>query len=48
MLEDHDITEPQRPEELPIKMISRKRRPAWAREVNEESKRHGVPEGTIR
>ena len=29
-------------------MISRKRRPAWAREVIEEAKRHGVPEETIR
>ena len=29
-------------------MISRKRRPTWAREVNVEAKIHGVLEGTIR
>ena len=29
-------------------MISWKRKPVWAREVIEEAKRHGVPEGTIR
>ena len=45
--EDHDLTEPQRPEELPSEMISRKRRHAWAREVIEEAERLGVPEGTI-
>ena len=31
MLEDHDITKPQRPEELLSEMISCKRRPFWAR-----------------
>ena len=41
------MTEPQLPEELPSEMISRKRKPTWAREVIEEAKRHGVPEGTI-
>ena len=29
-------------------MISRKRKPAWAREVVKEEKRHGALEGTIR
>ena len=29
-------------------MISRKIRSAWAHEIIEEEKRHGVPEGTIR
>ena len=29
-------------------MISQKRKPAWSREVIEEAKIHGVPEGTIR
>ena len=48
MPEDHDITEPQRPEEFPNEMISRKRRHARAREGIKEAKRHGVPEGTIR
>ena len=48
MLEDHDMTEPQRPEEFPSEMISHKRRLAWSCAVIEEEKRHGVPEGTIR
>ena len=48
MHEDHDITVPQRPKESPSEMISRKRRPAWARQVIEEAKRHGVPKGTFR
>ena len=47
MPEDHDMTEPQLPEELPSEMISRKRKPAWDREVIEEAKIHGAPEGTI-
>ena len=42
------MTEPQLPKELPSEMISRKRKPTWAREVIEEAKRHGSPEGTIR
>ena len=29
-------------------MISHKRIPTWAREVIEEAKRHGAPEGTIK
>ena len=33
---DHDMTEPQRPKEFPSEIISRKRRPTWAREVIEE------------
>ena len=48
MLEDHDITKPQLLEEIPTEMISRKRKPSWAREVIKEAKRHGVREGTIR
>ena len=48
MPEDHDMTKPQLLEELPSEIISRKRKPAWACEVIEEAKRHGVPEGTIR
>ena len=47
MPEDHDMTKPQLPEELPSEMISRKRKPIWDCEVIEEAKRHGVPEGTI-
>ena len=45
--EDHDMTEPQRPEELPSEMISRKRRPAWAREIIEDAERYGAPKVTI-
>ena len=48
MPEDHDMKEPQILKELPSEMISQKRKHAWAREVIEEAKRHGVPEGTIR
>ena len=44
MLEDHDMTKPQRPEELTSKMISRKRRPAWAHEIIEDAEIYGVPE----
>ena len=42
------MTEPHLPEEFPNEMISQKRKPAWAREVIEEAKRHCAPEGTIR
>ena len=35
ILEDHAITEHQRPEEFPSDMISCKRRPSWARKVIE-------------
>ena len=42
------MTEPQLPKELHSEMISQKRKPAWVREVIEEAKRHGAPEGTIR
>ena len=45
--EDHDVTEPQLPEDLPSELISRKRKPAWAREAIEEAKRLGAPEGAI-
>ena len=45
---DHDMTEPQKPKEFPSEMISHKRRHVWAREVIEEAKIHGVPEGTFR
>ena len=48
MPEDHDMTEPQRPEEFPSEMISWKRRPTWDHEVIEEAKIYGVLEGTIR
>ena len=48
MLEDHDMTRPQLPEELPSEMISLNRKPTWAREVIKKEKRHGSLEGTIR
>ena len=48
MPEDHDMIEPQLPEESPSEKISRRRKPAQAREVIEDAKRHGAPEVTIR
>ena len=42
MCEDHDMIEPQLHEELPSEIISRKRNPAWDRDVIEEAKMHGV------
>ena len=42
------MIEPQRPEDFPSEMISRKRRPTWASEIIEEAERYGVPKGTIR
>ena len=42
------MIEPHLPEYLPSELISRKRKPAWAREAIEEAKRHGAPEGAIR
>ena len=48
MPEDHDLAEPQRPEQFPSEMISRKRKHVWDCEVIEEEKIHGTPEGTIR
>ena len=48
MPEDHDMTKPRLSEDLPSEIIYWKRKHVWAREVIEEEKRHGVPEGTIR
>ena len=45
--EDHDVTKPQLPEDLPSELISRKRKPAWAREAIEDTKRLGAPKGAI-
>ena len=42
---EHDMTEPQEP---PTMEISRKRKPAWAREIIQKSKRYGAPEGSTR
>ena len=44
-LEDHDMTEPQEP---PTIEISRKRKPAWAKEIIQEVERYGAPEGSTR
>ena len=41
------MKESQLPKELPNELISRKRKNARDREVIDEAKRHGVPEGTI-
>ena len=43
--EEHDLLEPQEP---PHMNISHKRKPAWAREINQESERYGAPEGSTR
>ena len=43
--EEHDMTEPQEP---PTMEISRKRNPAWAREIIQEAERYGAPEGSTR
>ena len=43
--EDHDMTEPQEP---PMMEISRKRNPAWAREIIQEAERYGATEGSTR
>jgi len=44
--EDHGMLEPQEP---PTMDISRKRKPAWVREIIQEAERYGAPEGwTIR
>ena len=42
------MTEPQLPEEVPNEIISRKRKPSWARDVIEEAKILCVPEGNTR
>ena len=47
MPEDHNMTKPLLPEELPSEMISRKRKHALAHEAIVEEKRHGALEGTI-
>ena len=39
------MTEPQEP---PTMEISRKRKPAWAREIIQEAERYGAPEGSTR
>ena len=43
--EDHDMLEPQEP---PAMDISRKRKPAWVREIIQEAERYGAPEGSTR
>ena len=43
--EEHDIAEPQEP---PMMEISRKRNPAWTREIIQEVERYGAPEGSTR
>ena len=43
--EDHDMLEPQEP---PTMNMSRKRKPAWAREIIQEAEKYGAPEGSTR
>ena len=45
--EDHDMIEPQRPEDPP-KEVSHKRRPAWAHEVIQDAEKYGAPERSLR
>ena len=48
VLKEHDMMEPQLPEDLPNELTSRKRKPTLDHEVIEEAKRLGAPEGFIR
>jgi hypothetical protein len=43
-LEDHDMEEPQ----IPIEMITKKKRPAWAHEIIQDSEKYGAPDGSFR
>jgi hypothetical protein len=43
-LEDHDMEEPQRP----AKTSTKKRRPAWAREIIQDVEKYGAPDGSFR
>ena len=43
--EEHDMIEPQEP---PMMEMSRKRKPAWARESIQEAERYRAPEGSTR
>ena len=43
--EDHDMIKPQDP---PTMDISRKRKPAWVREIIQEAERYGAPKGSTR
>ena len=43
--EDRDMIESQEPPQM---MISHKRKPAWARELIQDGKKYGAPEGTMR
>lgn len=45
---DHDMTEPQMPENPPKEVISYKRRPAWARELIQEAEKYGAPDGSLK
>ena len=47
-LEDHDVIEPQRPEDPPKEVISHKRRPTWARELIQDAEKYGAPYGSLR
>ena len=46
--EDHDMIEPQNPENPPKEVISYKRRPAWDRELIWDSEKYGSPNGSLR
>jgi hypothetical protein len=48
VLEDHDIEEPHRPGDSSIEMNTKKRRPAWAREIIQDAEKYGAPDGSFR
>ena len=46
--EDHDMVEPQKPKEPPREVITYKRRSVWAREIIQDAKKYGAPNGSLR
>jgi hypothetical protein len=48
VLEDHDMEEPQKPADSSKEMNTKKRRPAWARELIQDAENYGAPDRFIR
>ena len=46
--EDHDMTKPQELENPPKEVISHKRRPTWGRELIQDTKKYGAPDGSLK
>ena len=42
------MVKPQEPVETPHETISTRKRPTWARDIIQEAKRYGAPEGSKR